>query len=401
MALTDLSAEPLNFTSLNPATSATSAKASDSSRLDGIQVMRAVAALMVVIHHAESLVGFLSTSEAGLPKFTFFPLWVGVDIFFVISGFIVVYASERLFGTKEGVGEFLRRRLTRIVPLYWTALVLRLVLLFVGSKFRAGEVPNMTDIVTSFLFIPHDSQGLGGAFPFPILDVGWSLNYEMFFYAILAAVIFLPRDKAVAAIVAFLFLTATVFTLFPTDITPLRFWTQPMTLEFAAGALLAMLYRRGVTLPKIAPLIAIPCALVLITTVKISDFYSYPWFAGTAGPSNYSWARVLIAGSCAVLLIGSLTLPRFGPAPSWLRWAVHLGDSSYALYLFHPLIFSPVRVVFRRVHLSNLQEPLVYWSLVLLMTAIAVVASHIVHKRFEMPLQRLLTRKKAAGPAVA
>lgn len=358
--------------------------------------MRAVAALMVVIHHAESLVGFLLPGTAKLPKFDVFPLWVGVDIFFVISGFIVVYASERLFGTREGVGEFLRRRLTRIVPLYWTALVCRLVFLFAGARFGAPEIPTGTDVATSFFFIPHDSQGRGAAFPFPILDVGWSLNYEMFFYALLASVILLPRDRAVAVVVTFLFTLSAAFTLFPADIVALRFWSQPMTLEFAAGAVLALLYRRGFTLPRFAPLVAIPAALILISTLHIGDFSAYPWFAGPAGPGVYSWARLLILGTGSVLVIGSLTMPRFGSAPGWLRWAVALGDSSYALYLFHPLIFSPLRVVFRRIHSDVFQQPLVFWACVIAVTVLSVVVAHGIHLAYEMPLQRWLTRRKSA-----
>jgi len=115
------------------------------------------------------------------PPLSFLPLGAGVDLFFVISGFIIVYASEPLFG-KANAAEFLRRRTLRIVPLYWLALTMRLALLAVAARAGMKAFPDGAMIAASYFFIPYDCQGFGPDYPFPILDLGWSLNYEIFFY---------------------------------------------------------------------------------------------------------------------------------------------------------------------------------------------------------------------------
>ena len=75
----------------------------------------------------------------------------------------------------------MRRRLIRIVPLYWTALTLRVLVLTAGVLLGAKTFPYGTAIITSYLFIPYNAMGFGPRYPFPILDLGWTLNYEMFF----------------------------------------------------------------------------------------------------------------------------------------------------------------------------------------------------------------------------
>src|SRR5215469_15902504 len=174
-------------------------------RLLLIQALRAVAAAMIVVLHAESLVRiYAEQHNYSFAPIEIFPLGAGVDLFFVISGFVIVYSSQSLFAEAGGARKFMVRRLIRILPLYWAALTLRVIGLAAAVLIGAGihfPFPDLAGIVTSYLFIPYDTLGYGSDYPFPVVDLGWSLNYEMFFYVLFACFIGFACRKAVGLFV--------------------------------------------------------------------------------------------------------------------------------------------------------------------------------------------------------
>jgi peptidoglycan/LPS O-acetylase OafA/YrhL len=136
-----------------------------------IQILRAIAAISVSIGHAQAFIAVPMERQGQAFGWSFLLPWgAGVDLFFVISGFIMVYSSERLFAAPAGARIFAWRRLSRIVPLYWCAMALLLVKMAVLHK----PMPDAASVVTSFFFIPWDTQGTG--VPRPIYDLGWTLN---------------------------------------------------------------------------------------------------------------------------------------------------------------------------------------------------------------------------------
>src|SRR5688572_9349206 len=123
----------------------------------------------------------------------------GVDLFFVISGFVMVYSSESLFGRREGPLRFLLRRLARIAPLYWAVTIAIILYIYAAHGSKLFEIYSPASLIASFLFYPYPRlDGLA----FPVHLLGWTLNYEMFFYAVFAAAIVLPRRAAVVAVCA-------------------------------------------------------------------------------------------------------------------------------------------------------------------------------------------------------
>src|SRR5205085_10567493 len=179
------------------------------------------------------------------------PWGAGVDLFFVISGFIMVYASERLFGAPEGGRLFLGRRIARIVPLYWAFCTLYLVWVACAAATSGKSLPSLPSVLASYAFLPFD--GFGDGFPRPFYTLGWTLNYEMFFYAAFAAFLASPRAKAVGGVAGALAMLVLLGTAAPLWM-PLAFWAQPIVLEFALGMGIALLLRRGITLPDWARL---------------------------------------------------------------------------------------------------------------------------------------------------
>jgi exopolysaccharide production protein ExoZ len=359
-------------------------------RLLALQTLRAIAATMIVFLHAEELVAIHAAAHQGsFSHLRVFPLGVGVDLFFVISGFVVAYASKSLFAAPGGRWEFMRRRLIRIVPLYWTALTLRLLALAVGFSLGTKIFPDAMAIATSYLFIPYDSRGFGPDYPFPVLDLGWTLNYEMFFYFLFACFIGLRRDVAVLAVVACLSTGIVLATLFPPTNLEIRFWLHPIALEFACGTLIALLFLRGLVLPRIVRLGLIVVA-VCIWLVPVS------WFGNDFGPGFYSWVRFMIWGVGAVLIVVAAALGPTSFKSVWSRTIADLGDSSYALYLMHPFVFLVVKAILSKVVVPEM----LYWPLVIAISGLAIVSAALFHKLAEVPVITFL-RKVTASRVVS
>ncbi len=346
-------------------------------RLDTIQILRALAASMIVLLHAQEVVhaqviahGLAMTTVAGEL------LGAGVDLFFVISGFIIVFASERFFATPGGAAEFLKRRLSRIVPMYWFALTLRLVVLTALSVGGRDKLPGFVAVLTSYLFIPYDALGFGPTYPFPILDLGWTLNYEMFFYVSFACVIRLPRTLAGLTLVAALLAGVGLVWIWPPSIVPVWFWFQPIVVDFAYGVVLALVYRRGFHLPTQMRIAAALAGVALWYGLPVSLFDT------TFGPGLYSWPRALILGGGSALIVAAAVLGPTESSVPILRRVSALGDSSFALYLLHPFVFLIPKVLIPAVPLAAWS----IWPLVVLMTVGAITVAHCFHRAVERPV---------------
>ncbi len=286
------------------------------------------------------------------------PLEAGVDLFFVISGFVMVWASWNAFGHAASVGPFVWRRLLRIAPLYWllTAATV-LVAVVAPGLISDGTRDGWGYVAASVTFLPWRRAD---GFVQPVLRLGWTLEYEMLFYAIVACALPLRRLHAVAAILLALVLLATAGQTIPLASAPAEFWTDPIVLEFALGVLVAVAARRGWRSGW--PGVAVLAVLIVLVAVL------------APGP------RVVTRGLPAAVLVFCALSWRSLPG-----WLVLLGDSSYALYLVHPFPMRAIRVVFTRLHLPS---PVAI-PLYLLVTMAACLALAIaLHILLEQPILR-------------
>jgi exopolysaccharide production protein ExoZ len=346
-----------------------------------IQVLRALAALAVLIYH----IPIELSSRLGLHNVlpTFLVGAAGVDLFFVISGFIMVYASEPLFGRRNAPYLFFLRRLLRIVPLYWACTGLIVAYWMIARvDFNSIDI-SVGVIIGSFLFLPYPRPD-GGMMP--VIMLGWTLNHEMFFYAAFAGAIFLSRRRTVFTIVT---LFAAIVTLgqvlnpLPPTIT---FWSDPIILEFCFGMLIATAYREGVRLPRVA-------AVGLILAGALGYVASGLW-SGYVGSRIIEWgmpATAIVAGS-----VLSNELPSLGRVERSLAF---LGDASYSLYLVHPIAF----LVLRRVLLTWIEPAAAPWLYALVFFVGPIFAAIFVYLLFEKPvtgwLQRTLDIRRGTTPA--
>jgi exopolysaccharide production protein ExoZ len=337
-------------------------------RLYGLQILRFFAAFSVLFAHTlHELHTFGGVSAPPEP----FYLADGVDVFFVISGFIMYYISAGQFGVAHAQRSFLTKRLIRLVPLYWFFTALMVVAVVLVPTALAHDGLAIPHVAASFAFIPWlDSTGL----VHPVLGLGWTLNYEMFFYVAFSFALWLtPRLGLVVLLAAFLALAALNAWVDP-QLVQLKFWTDPIILEFLFGVGVAAVLIHGLRAPAWAP------ALLMV--------------AGLAGlalgillPGVDGFARPLLVGVPATMLVAGAAFGRFDVQHPVSRFLVLGGDASYALYLSHPFSINLVEIVWKRLHLS----PGPVFVAVALVAAVA--ASIVVHLILERPVTRWLNFK--------
>lgn len=346
--------------------------------LDNLQICRAFAAITVVLGHALHDAGVVAERrgiEAPAPDID----WTfGVDVFFVISGFIMVHVSGRDFARPGAAWQFLCRRLIRIVPLYWALTTIMLAVGLLLPQLLAIPIGSLSYVVSSYLFIPEWRVGAPVPEIRPLLALGWTLNYEMLFYVALAGVMFLPVKRAIAALSVLFTAAVTARYVFDIQQTQLMFWSDPIILEFLMGCYLALARQAGWRLPA-------PAAL-LLATIGLAGLL--------ANSGSAAELRPLMVGLPALLLVAAAalgpSLPRLAPT----RVAILLGDASYALYLSHPLFIRTLREVWLR--LADPAWPL--WLYAVLCAVMASVAAVPIYLLFERPVTRLLQKKTRGRP---
>lgn len=348
-------------------------------QLIAIQILRAFAAGMVVFHHAQNDAARTAVQVGGSFDRAFpLPWAAGVDLFFVVSGFVMVFSSEKLFATPGASMQFLSRRIARIAPMYWLATAIFLVAALRGAAAGAALMPSVGEIVSSFAFIPWP-RGVDGA-PRPIHSLGWTLEYEMFFYLVFAAFIWLRRDRAVLAVAAALGSLTTFNCFFEPRNVALAFWTDPIVLEFALGMGVALLFRRGVRL-SLGGGMTLACAAIL--ALALDPMRSGDEAFDAVDPNGF--ARLFAWGLPMAVVFAVATL---GPALAPSRGArvlARIGDASYALYLFHPLALIVTRKFWFAAHLDR---TLGLWPLVALTCFGSVALALAIYRWIETPMTK-------------
>lgn len=332
-----------------------------STQLLTIQYLRGVASVMVVLHHIRNpwpnLYNPLETFDMGE---------AGVDIFFIISG-VVMYVSSRV----ETPAVFAGLRLIRVAPLYWILTLGAAGLLLLSGGAKPGTAL-VNDVILSALFIPHHSSIFTGTI-WPVLNPGWTLYFEMFFYLIFAVGLFFRKPLlislcVIALLVALGQFVATDESIFRTYTHPLLMYTHPLMLEFAAGIVLGWLFLSG-KVPNVWLLL--PAGFLALLAAHILRL---PYL-------------FLQNGLCAALImVGAVAAERSFKIPE-IRGLRLLGDASYSIYLTHALSL----FVFRRLFLRLPLEGVLQFALFATLAATAsLLVGFLVYFWVERPMTRWL-----------
>jgi exopolysaccharide production protein ExoZ len=324
-----------------------------------IQHLRCVAAMLVVWHHATGQIAAIDTDFGAN----------GVDLFFVISGFVMVATTA---GRHTRPATFMKRRLLRVVPLYWmlTAAMVWVALMVPGT-FSSLVIESDT-FFKSLLFIPHFSA----SFPdrvLPLLAPGWTLNLEMYFYLVFGLSLMLPEAHRLPALALFFVASAAMGWVFGPFATAIgQTYTSPMLLEFVAGALTARAWLSG-RLNVSTRLSAAAVVLGFVSLLFVD--------MGVEGLGPLVGASLVVIGALNKTLAG------------WRHGLLQrLGDASYSIYLTHLFTLGALRVTWNQLVPAG-PSLIVDW----LFLGLALVACAAVGYASYLCLERPLLAKLAAG----
>jgi len=333
-------------------------------------VLRFLAAASVAFTHLASLLVDPTPLNAWMRSV---PWAGGVDLFFVISGFIMFYLSQGSFGAPGAALQFIKRRIIRIVPSYWffTTITIFVVLILGGRV--GGTTIDSAQVITSYGFVPWPrADGQMN----PIVSQGWTLNYEAFFYLMFAAGLVIRRGIAII-FVAFTML-ALVHPFVPENIFILKFWSDPIILEFLGGIALARIYLSGV---RLRPAGAVACAVSAIFL-----------FVAMSGLPFGEYQRFVQVGMPAILLSASLIL---SPEPAELglfrKWLQRCGDASYTTYLSHYMVVNAFAIVWNGLSIG------MPWVGVALGMGSVILTGLFFYRNVERPVTNALRRRLGEG----
>jgi peptidoglycan/LPS O-acetylase OafA/YrhL len=338
----------------------------DRHTLISIQYLRAFAALFVVYHHAWDQLPWFKT------RFPFEMGATGVDLFFVISGFVMVFITDQKVQTGR---DFILARAKRIIPLYWFCTLCTAILLLCAPALFGKNAFTFPHLVLSLFFIPHPNPADPNALS-PLVKLGWTLNYEMFFYLMFAIGIWIFGKKRVLfTCLSLLSIVGVGLALGDRAPRIVRVYADSIVLEFVLGMIVAILYTRG----------------CLKLGGRRGAFLLVIGFVGLAVGALYvSIPRLVSSGiPSAAILMGALAIESSNQL-ALVRPLKLLGDASYSIYLWHLFPIAITRALWR-----NLAIPMDGWEYTacfvfvgLLAGASAGIVSYFLIERPSMALLR-------------
>ncbi|WP_353147240.1 acyltransferase [Chryseobacterium sp.] len=320
-------------------------------KLNNLQILRGISALLVCCFHFSH---YLNFENLPLGDMLFRRGSIGVSVFFVISGFIMAFTTRKKdfsINTSKEIILFYKRRLIRIVPLYfllsfaWMVMGRSLITYFHGDGLQR--------LIHSVLFIPQKDT-------FPVLYLGWSLNYEMFFYLIFGLSL-LFYSKRYIFIVAFFILTYLIGVNFPPENAYFQMVTSPLNLYFVVGIVFALILDKVTINKKWA---------TLISTVGILSFILF--LLNIIITTNPLLNLIIVSLFVLSFLLFDYTFKFKGN-----RFLVFLGDISYSLYLSHPF----VEIFFRKFKVTGYLNIPYFILKIIVVIALAAFLYHFVEKK--------------------
>lgn len=285
-----------------------------------VQYLRGIAAIMVVWHHTKIQVPAYEHYIPGSFGAS------GVDIFFVISGFIMLITT---FHSETNAKDFLAKRIIRVAPLYWLlTLTMVLVWLIFPAMFKVLIVMPEA-LVKSLLFIPHYSLSYKNDI-FPLLVPGWTLNFEMFFYLLISLTLLVERRVGVRTLLLTILILVLIGEVSTSYTNPLyKTYTSPMLLEFGTGIVLGLIWihKRTFINPLSSMMIFIAGWILLVIN------------------SELSFSKYMTITGATFIVLGALYCWKANYTNKYLRL---IGDASYSIYLTHIFTLGIIRFIWIR-----------------------------------------------------
>ncbi|WP_083780405.1 acyltransferase [Nitrobacter sp. Nb-311A] len=331
-----------------------------------VQYLRAFAALLVVWFHASSQWSRISGVPVSFPESGG---QYGVDIFFVVSGFIMWITTSE---TTSPV-TFLYRRFTRIVPLYWLATSILILIAYVAPQLLSTTKIDLFHTTTSFLFLPWHHPVTGSIAP--LIIPGWTLNYEMTFYLLFAFCLLLPRTWLPIAVTTILTALVTIGAIFRFSSAAGIFYTNNIVLEFAIGVAVGQWFSREGSSFWLSISILVGCLILINFQILQLSHLS---------------RSVKIGLPAALILFGCVFAELTFSAPR-CRVLLFLGAASYSVYLTHFATLPIVRKFWLAVGYSEVSFG---WVFILVSVIFSTVGGLICYLLIEKPLLALFRQSR-------
>ncbi|MFB9983896.1 acyltransferase family protein [Mesorhizobium kowhaii] len=336
--------------------------------LSGLQILRAIAAFGVIVRHTLEM---SNGSEAG----RFSPDWItasgaaGVDLFFVISGFIMVYVSFPPGQAADTPKRFIVKRATRIFPLYWICSAAIVAISAVG--FLKNKNIDLYTILNSALILPGDK----------LVYVAWTLSYELYFYIIFSICLNIGKMFSTSISVILLMIGGIVLGREIQNSTYYDFFSSPLVLEFCFGIALALFFSAGKKWKVPLALGALGFLIIIVSPIFLPH------------PDALPGSRVIVWGLPATLIVAAfLEVKR--PQSIAGRATVLLGDASYALYLTHIFVMMAYGWVIKSTFVGGMSQA-VFAPVIIFLCLIVGVLTHVFVERPALDLVRRVTRRQS------
>jgi peptidoglycan/LPS O-acetylase OafA/YrhL len=331
--------------------------------IHSLQYLRAIAALLVVLHHSIWKSTQYGGSDSVMSWFTIG--FIGVDIFFIISGFII---SQIIYIKNINIFNFLKARLLRIIPLYWILTTVALVV-FIIMPDKVNSSGGETNILYSYLLFPDSSKFL--------IQNGWTLSYEFYFYFIISiGLLFSNKLKFIIplSIIIFIVLFGSIY---KQETVLYAFLTNSLLIEFLLGMLIFKIIKFIPSHQAISVLYFFTAILILLY-VEIYNGIGIRFI-------DYGIPSLLI-----FISIFNLEEKIKCQKDSILgQIMMKIGNSSYSLYLIHPFILTLMSIILSKIGLNEFG-----YLFILILISTSVFAGYLCYKYLEMPMQIYWKRYK-------
>jgi len=330
----------------------------DTQELHSLQILRGIAALSVVYYHI-----------GAIPEFGSF----GVDIFFVMSGFVIAMSLAK----GQSATEFAIKRISRIVPLYWILTSVLLAIAYLAPHLLKSTTADLVNFAKSLFFIPYFKEE--GVLR-PMLAVGWTLNYEMFFYGALWLSLVFARPLYFPLGIVIVFAAHLYFGFYSDSKVLSTFFGNSQILEFLLGMVAFKLYKSSFW-----PNFSAPAALA----ISVLSYAVMALFESTGSRLN---GLMIYGVPSIILMISMLNLESSirSARGRFLKMFEAMGDASYATYLSHFFVVDAMRqFAFRKFNLLDPHTPLG----VAIILILSLVLGHVLYKVIDKPLSELMRRR--------
>lgn len=337
--------------------------------LYNIQLLRGVAVLLVVFFHLMTVEKKYGGTISCLPDIFNYGM-IGVDLFFVISGFIMVTITRGYFQNIKKSFTFLYNRIVRIYPTYWFYTLIIFVVYLIKPTIVNSSQGNQVDLVASFLLLPSTIL--------PLVMVGWTLIYEMFFYIIFfLMLLFLPQKHLTKALIAWMIVIMLLDTLVHINSPFFNLISDPITIEFILGSLMA------ITLYKVQPKISnIVLISLIIFSFLVSIYIYYNYFLSNGDIDITRWYRVTTFGlPSLVVVFAFVSLEQNGLSINSM--ITKIGDASYSIYLSHLLTLNAIGRVWSKFSTDMIWDN---YMMVPILIIASVIVGMVSYKYIEKPL---------------